>query len=105
MTSEVEEAASRPRHRSWRKVRRRWQQQLSSWPPWSLLMLLGLIHNARYSMQQQASSSSKITLFDLDNDGGPLDEHSVEKRKIGDVSVGCGRLSQMPFCQTVVETG
>ena len=90
MTSEVAEAASvrspLRRIRSRRKVRRRWQRSLLSWPPSLPFLLLLVLHNARFSVQQ--SQSSRLTLFDLDSDGGgPLDAHSVEKRKIGDVSL------------------
>ena len=89
MTSEVAEASVRSplrRIRSRRKVRRRWQRSLLSWPPSLPFLLLLVLHNARFSVQQ--SQSSRLTLFDLDSDGGgPLDAHSVEKRKIGDVSL------------------
>ena len=87
MTFEVtEDGASLRSPFSHRKVRRRWPVVPKSF------LLLFFLHNARYSMQQQSDSSSSsssrlLTLFDVDNDGGPLDAHSVEKRKIGDASV------------------
>ena len=92
VTSEVA-ATSEPsagRHRGRRKVRRRWR--LSWLPPvFSVVLLALLLHNARYSAAAQSADALRLTLLDVESDGGPLDEHSIAKRKIGDVALLFGQ--------------
>ena len=99
VTSEVMEA-SPPRHRGRRKVRRWWRL---SWLPAvsSLALLVLFLHNARYSAAAHAQSDPlRLTLLDVESDGGPLDEHSIAKRKIGDVA-GIGQNLGLIYYPTI----